>query len=471
MNRGGKKPVCRNGPEKSVRKPASHRMMERYFIIGGKVLLPSGLRETNLELSEGVISGIGHDIIPDASSRVVNAEGKYILPGFIDIHTNGIAGFDLTSGVYKPREEAFDAGKEAYAAGIERALRKYAERGVTRVTLSSLAAPIDELKQAFRSVHDYNIKSGNPLWKEVLAGLYVEGTFMKLPEYAGAHNPDYFNEPSRDLFNELQQAAGGLIKIANVVPEWGEPGEKLIDYLSSQGVVCAAGHTGATAVQYDRAITIGTKLAVHFLNGPTGSSFKSFDGGGALESVLRNPGMFVEIIADGYHVDKSYVMDTIRRKGVDKVVVVTDSMFVTCLEEVERFVMFGVEGKVAPNREYVGVAGKTNTLFGSMLTMDVAFSNLLNWMTSRVEGVWRDEHVPVSLEQALVDASAMCCGNPARVLGIFEPGKAEENPDMREYTGSIEVGKSADILVGRLDRPDDRYKLNVEKVFIKGQSI
>ncbi len=446
-------------------------MIENYIIAGGNVLLPEGLKHVDIEIRDGVISGIGQKIAHDGSHQVINAEGELVLPGFIDIHTNGIAGFDLTNGDYDLRNRRFLSNAEAYAAGIDRALRKYAERGVTRAILTSMASPIEELKRAFGFVHAYTVASASSPWKDVLGGLYIEGTFMKLADYSGAHNPDYFNKPSVSLFDRLQEAAGGIIKIVNVVPEWGDAAIKLIEYMYSRGIVCAAGHTGASGSQYGRAMKAGTKLAIHFLNGPTGSSFKPFEEGGAVESVLRASNLFVEVITDGYHVDKSYVMDTISRKGPDKIVIVTDSMFVTCLDEIETFSIFGVDGKVNSNRDFVEVASKPNTLFGSLLTMDVAFSNILNWMTNPVEGVWRDIHEPFSLDQAIAMASGMCSKNPATVLGIFEPASEGQKSEMRSYTGSIEIGKSADLLVARLDRPDGKYKLKIEKVYVKGREI
>ncbi len=446
-------------------------MPERFIITNGTVLLPEGLKQTDLELRDGVISQINGSISPDESSHVVNAKGEYVLPGFIDIHTNGIAGFDLTNGMYDLKSKSFRFNQEAYMEGLDHALKRYAEKGVTRAILTSVASPIEELKQAFGFVSAYKKKVSESAWKEVLGGLYVEGTFMKLAEYSGAHNPEYFKEPSERLFDELQDAANGIIKIVNIVPEWGDSALRLIEYLSSQGIVCAAGHTGASALQYNRAIKSGTRLVVHFLNGPTGSSTKPFGGGGAVESVLRASNMFVEIIADGYHVDKSYVLDTIGRKGFDKVVIVTDGMFAIGLDGIETFRIFDVDGKVSSNREYVEVASKINTLFGSLLTTDVAFSNLLNWLTVPVDGVWRDMHQPLELEQAFVVASAMCSKNPAKALGIFEPTLLEHNADLGHYSGSIETGKCADIVIAKLERIDGKFKLNIDKVFVKGKAI
>ena len=332
--------------------------------------------------------------------------------------------------------------------------------------LTSLASPIDQLKKVFGFVKEYKNDHIKSRWKGVLEGLFVEGTFMKLVDYRGAHNTEYFYEPSVELFNELFYAAGGLIKVVNVVPEWGDPAFNLIEYLFSKNIVCAAGHTGAIGFQYEKAIRHGLRLAIHFLNGPTGSSSKSFDGGGAVENILKAKNMFVEIIVDGYHVDKAYVMDTIKRKGFDKVCAITDSMFAASFHKVKQFNILGVTGIVSDTGDYLKIADRENALFGSMLTMDVAFSNVLTWLTTPIEGIWHGMHEPLKYEDALIKTSALCSRNPAKILGIFENSPGQESS--KNYTGSIEVGKSADLIIADISKSEDRYRLDIDRVFVKG---
>ncbi|HMK37801.1 MAG TPA: amidohydrolase family protein [Bacteroidota bacterium] len=392
--------------------------------------------------------------------------GKYLLPGFIDLHTNGIAGFDFTSGQFNPDTGDFASDERAYTEGLEAVSRAYVRTGVTRAVLTSLAAPIGQLKTAFRHFCGYKTGRREPPWNDVLYGINIEGTFIQSARFGGAHNPDYFMEPSAALFDELQEASGGLIKIVNVAPEWGEPALHLIEYLTSKGIVCAAGHTGATGDQYRRAISSGLRLAVHFLNGPTGSSAKSLGGGGATESVLRAEEMFAELIVDGYHVDTSYVRDTIRRKGFDKIVAITDSMFAAAYAGLKKFRLLGVEGTVSPTGEYLHIAGREDSLFGSLLTMDAAFANLVTWLTTPLEGVWNRVHEPLEFGDALANASAMCSRNPATLLGIYGPGKESD-----ARTGSIEVGKSADILVADIERSGGRINLKIDRVFVRGHLV
>ena len=163
--------------------------------------------------------------------------------------------------------------------------------------------------------------------------------------------------------NACKPHRGNLIKNVNVVPEHGESALELIEYLTRENVVSGAGHTGATADQYNDAVEKGLRIAIHFLNGPTGSSTKPFGHGGAIQAVLRSSDVFAELIMDGYHVDPIYVREVLQRKGLTRVIAITDSMFVTGMDEIETFIVSGVLGRVSPNRQYLEVVGAENAAF------------------------------------------------------------------------------------------------------------
>jgi len=258
----------------------------------------------------------------------------------------------------------------------------------------------------------------------------------------------------------LQKAADGNIKIVNVVPEWGKDAFRLIEYLKKNKVLIAAGHTGANGNEYSNAIKKGLQLAIHVLNGPSSSSFKPFENGGALETILKSQKVYAEIIPDGYHVDKSYIMDMIKRKGIDKCIAISDSMFVTNMKRVNEYRMNGVVGKLSKNGEFLYIAdkGNFNALFGSVLTMDKAFANLLTWFTQPIEGVWNELHKPLSFEDALINASIMCSMNPANILGL-------------DSTGTIKIGCNADILITEITNKNNIYKIKIKNVFLKGNTV
>jgi N-acetylglucosamine-6-phosphate deacetylase len=441
----------------------------RIQIVDGYVVLPLGIKKTDVEIEEGRITAIGK-VTKDPRAEHVAAKGKYILPGFIDIHANGIAGFDLTNGVFDTSTGKFCRRGDVYARGLETALKTFALKGTTLLGFTILEASIQRLTKIFRRIAGYR-ENNTTVYNDMFFGVYIEGTFMKEKEFGGAHNPKYFYTPSVKLFKELQSAAKGNIRIVNVVPEWGKPALALIEYLCSQGIVCAAGHSGATGAQYRAAIEKGSTLAIHVMNGPSSSSSKPFNGAGVLEVLLQSDRVYAEIIVDGYHVDKSYVMDIVKRKGIDKCVVVTDSMFVSTMKGIHEFEISGIRGKVSSNGKYLQIVDRGDALYGSVLTMDQAFQNMMNWFMTPLSGIWNRLHEPCTFEEALLKTSHLCSTSPAKALGVYEPSYRNLNNNLSYGTGDISVGKRADLVVADIQRKRHRVALTVEDTIVNGTVV
>ncbi len=126
--------------------------MHRKFLTKNcSVLLPDGLRVADIEASGQAISSIDSNISAGDPSSIIDAAGKYILPEFIEIHTNGIGGFDLTKGVHEPERDGFFSGEEVYVQGLDTAIRKYPSTGVSRVVLTQVRQFSIENRDSVRS--------------------------------------------------------------------------------------------------------------------------------------------------------------------------------------------------------------------------------------------------------------------------------------------------------------------------------
>ena len=446
-------------------------MDNRIIIKNGSIILFDRIISGDIEVKDGIITALGKDGGHRPRGREIDATGKYVLPGFIDIHTHGIYGFDLTNGLFSRETSKFLTDEANFIKGIQGATQKYLEKGATRIVLATVSASESHLKRTLRFLSNFVEEQKKEKLDTPISGVLLEGTFIKNKQFAGAQNADYFQDPSIELFERLQAAANGLIRCVNIVPEFGESALKLIEYLHSQKIVCGAGHTGATADQYNRAIESGLRIAIHFLNGPTGSSTKPFGHGGVIQAVVRSNDVFAELIMDGYHVDPIYIREVIQRKGRTRIIAITDSMFAAGLENIETFILSGVFGKVSENRQYLEVVGTENALFGSILTMDVAFSNIVSWLTQDMPGIWHQHHSAMSLRDALIEASWMCSRNPAKALNMMRPEYQHHQQNLSQYTGSLDIGKSADIVIGSLDGEPGNYRLTVENVLFKGKIV
>ena len=441
--------------------------MENQLLEKVQIVLPDRVIEGDVWIEEGRIKKISPHIAPQDSWKVHDCKGKYLLPGFIDIHTHGANGFDFALGVFNSEEGSFS--HEAYEEGLQSALENYATCGATRIFPTTFAAPLELLHQAFKRLSAC-LDDPDFAYKALVGGINLEGTFLKLPAFAGAQNPKFFYPASLATFEQLDEATGGRMRIVNIPPEHGSTGLQMTRFLSQQGMVVAGGHTGAMADEFGKAVDAGLNLAVHFLNGPSQHSAKSFFDGGAEEEILRRDEVFLELIVDGYHVHPAYVRDVIARKEYQRVILITDSMFVRDCQDIKHFSLEGIPGEVSENGAFLQVSNKEDTLFGSVLRSDKGFENVLNWLTQDMVGIWYREHKALELPEALVQCSQMASGNPARLLGIYD----HENPS-GVGTGSIEEGKWADLVLVEVrekrEKKEESYQVKVRDVWIKGNKI
>jgi len=442
-----------------------------YVIRNARIVKPLRVLSGDLVVADGVIACIGEPPADLGRCEVIDAAGCYVVPGFIDIHSHGGMGLDLTEGMYDPRRGGFDPSPARYEEGLPRLMRALAERGTTGVLLATVAAPEKRLTACLGHLGRYVRSDRNGRDGAFLHGAFIEGSFIRYPEFAGAQNPAYFQAPSLETFERLNEAALGTIRYVNVAPEWGEAAVTLTRQLVERGVLVGAGHTEATAEQYGEAVEAGLRVAVHFTNGPTGTSFKPFGGGGVLQDVLRSRDVYAELICDGYHINPSYVRDIIRRKRPDRIIAITDAMFPAGRNDIDAFEVAGIGGRVSDNRRYIAVEGRPTTLFGSLIRMVEAFGHILSWLTRRMPGIWRDEHLPQKRDVALVATAQMCATNPAKVLAMFDPVNRRLGQDLSAFRGGVQVGKRADLAVIRLLGEDGDYTVNVEHTFVGGRRV
>jgi len=442
----------------------------RVLIRGGRLVTSDRLIDGDLLIEDGVISQVGGAAEAAASDEIVDANGLYVLPGFVDLHVHGGCGFSVTAGLFDPERRRFDARVERYRERLPQLAAHFARHGVTYALATTWGDRIDRLKRALGLLAEYALGERNGLDGCRLGGAFLEGTFIKDARFAGAQNPENFREPSAALFDEINDAARGIVRYVNVTPEFGDSALSLIEELDGRGTLVGAGHSGCTAEEFHCAVEHGLRIAIHLTNGPTGNSFKTFNGGGMLEGVLTSP-VFAELIVDGYHVNPAYVLDIVRRKGADKICVISDAMFAAGAEGIEEFEIGGTRGALSADGKYVGVVGKPNTLFSSVLTMDVGFANVLNWLTAGGEGVWNAEHPPLAFEAALLTASRFASANPAKALRLYEPESAVAALERQDCIGSLEIGKRADVTMLKIEGEPGAYGVDVKSVLVAGRPV
>ncbi|HOK81085.1 MAG TPA: hypothetical protein PK303_04830 [bacterium] len=392
--------------------------------------------------------------------QIIDLKGKYVFPGFIELHTHGAGLFSFYAGRYNVKKQRFEQSSEIYQEGLKQWANLRVSTGATRLYASTAAIPLEKIKFALRELEKF-IKQNRDTWEgKFYAGAMIEGTFINRANQ-GAMNPEYVYEPEKSIFDDINET--GLARLVNVPPDHGKKSVKLIEYLVSKGISVGAGHTSATCEQFKEAVSAGLKYFIHFLNGPTGNLYKSFYGGGALEAALTLD-IMLELIVDGYHVAPWYIREVFARKEPSDIMAITDAVFVSQTKGIKQFECDGIGGTVDSKHRYVYVTktGPT-TLYGSMATIDRVFSNLLSYLTRQMPGIWHTNHPAMDFEKALCITSSCCSTNIVRMI------KKNHGDDLN--TGELKDGKFADLVIAEIKGKPGNYALKIDSVFVRGQKI
>ncbi len=358
------------------------REMSLLAITGARVLTPLEEIENAVVVVEGDrIAAVGRRAevrVPDGA-REIDARGRTIVPGFVDVHIHGAGGHDVM---------------EAATNALETVANTVARFGTTSLVATTVTAPADQtcrslegIARYIKSAHNHSPKA--PPRAEIL-GIHLEGPFISHAR-RGVHPPDAIAEPSLPALEKFLQAADGCARILTLAPEL--PGAlELVERARTAGLVVALGHTDATYEQAHTAIERGARHAVHVFNAMRPFSHRET---GVLGAVLTDTRVTAEIIADGVHVDAAAIRLLLAAKGVAHVLLVSDGISATGMPDGSyRLGMFEVlvAGGVAHSRE--------GRLAGSTLTLDRAVRHI------------------VSLGVPLIEAVRMATLVPARRLGL-----------------------------------------------------
>jgi len=392
--------------------------------------------------------------------KITHLNGKYVFPGFIELHTHGAGLFSFYAGRYNPEKNIFESSSEIYQEDLEKWAKLRVKTGATSLYAATSAMPLEKIKFCLRELEKFIKNNRNSWLGKFYKGVMIEGTFIN-PANQGAMNPKYAFEPDKTIFDDINET--GLARLVNVPPDHGEKAIKLTEYLVSEGISVGAGHTSATCEQFKEVIDAGLKYFIHFLNGPTGNIYKSFFGGGALEAALTLD-IMLELIVDGYHVAPWYIREVMARKKPSDIMAITDAVFVSQSKGVTEFESDGIKGTVDKSYRYVYVTEKgPTTLYGSVVTIDKVFSNLLSYLTKPMQGIWHEKLSAIPFEKALCITADCCSTNIVRMI------KKNNGDDLN--TGEIKNGRFADLVIGEIKGRDGNYTLKIDSVFVRGEKV
>ena len=280
----------------------------RIKIIHGRILTPHGmLPDGSLLIAEGRISAISESGIGSPADVVIDAAGKYVSPGFIDIHVHGGGGCDFMDGTV--------------AAFLQVAVT-HARYGTTALVPTTLTAEKEDLLHTL-DIYREALKKNDQ--GAQFMGMHIEGPYFDM-EQRGAQDPRYIRHPDEKEYKDIIAHGGDIIARWSAAPEL--PGAMEFGrYVKSKGILPAIAHTNAVYEDVVKALENGFTLATHFYSGMSGVTRRNaFRYAGVIESVYLLDEIDVEIIADGIHLPEPFLKLIHKIKGTDRIALITDAM-------------------------------------------------------------------------------------------------------------------------------------------------
>jgi N-acetylglucosamine-6-phosphate deacetylase len=378
------------------------------------------LKNANVVTPDGVVSkgiidvenGRIKQIRKESDSKfddknAIDLKGKYVFPGFIDLHVHGGGGGSFNS--VDPVDH-------------EKARSYHLQHGTTSMLTTTSTTEFEFLEKVLTSL---SVSAKMPI-----KGSRVLGPFIS-PKRNGAHHIPLILEGSNELMDRLISASNNLVSMVTVAPEI-KGGLDLIKHLISKNIVASLGHSEATFEEATKGIELGATSTTHTFNAMSPLQHRE---PGMVGAVLDADDIFCEAILDGIHIHPVAFRVLLARKGIDKVNLVTDST---------SYAGEG-DGKFSrpDGRTLIKDGGRiviegSNTLAGSSLNMNMALKNCLKFSTVD-----------------LSDLSKLTSLNAAKIIGC-------END-----LGSIEIGKIADLVV--LDANFDTQAVMMEGVWVRNE--
>lgn len=388
--------------------------MNTIIIKNGRLLTGGTEHRDDVLIRKGRIVYVGPDGEAKCSgepAEVVDAAGKYVAPGFIDLHVHGGGGADFGDGTV----EAF-----------RRILSFHGSHGTTLLYPTLMAGTFRKAMESYHKVKAHTAEGSE------MGGLHMEGPYFAASK-TGAQDPRYLKSPDPEEYMDLLERSEGEIARWSLAPEL--PGaDDMAGILKARGVLVAYGHTDASFEECDHAFRAGFTHMTHFYSCMSTVSRKGIEKrAGAVEYGYYNDDVTLELIGDGIHVPASLLKLAYKIKGADRIALVTDSIRAAGL----------------PDGDYdLGEGGLRITVADGMARL--ADSMTLAGSVATMDHVVRTVHRLTGLPVAEVVKSAT--ETPARIMGISD------------RKGSLREGFDADIVIFDAD-------VNISDVIIAGKLL
>ena len=352
-------------------------------ICNAKVFLNGNFIHGGIEFDEK-ITAVGESV--SGSGVFVNANGYFLIPGLIDIHSHGAIGYDVSDGD---------------SCDLELLAAYYANAGVTSWCPTTMTLKEEDLISAVKHISEYK----RPVNCSKIAGIHLEGPFLS-SEKIGAQNSANLLKPDFDVFERIYSAANSHISIISVAPET----EGALDFISKASKLTnvSLAHTAADYDTAMKAFNAGANHVTHLFNAMPALHHRM----PGVAAASADSGAYTELICDGLHIHPAVIRLCFKLFG-EKLCLISDSIRCCGLKDGE-YNLGGLE--VCLSEGKVCLKG-TDTLAGSSINL--------------MEGLRRCVAFGIPLEKAVYASTAA----PSKAIGKYNE------------IGSLDVGKYADFVL------------------------
>lgn len=327
-----------------------------------------------------------------------DADGLKVLPGLVDVHSHGAFGHDFC---------------DADAEGLKVILKYEKEHGITSYCPTSMTLAKDKLMDIFATATQVE---PDPSRARII-GVNMEGPLIDIAK-KGAQAAEYISVPDVSFFRQCNEASGNQIRLVTLAPNV----DRAFEFIEAakDEVVISIGHTTADYDCARKAMELGVNHVTHLYNAMPPFAHRD---PGVIGAACDSEDCMVELICDGFHIHGSVVRTTFKMFGDERVVLISDSMMATGMEN----------GTYELGGQKVTMKDRLATLSNG--TIAGSATNLFDCMKK-------------AMEFGIPESTAIFAAtrNPAKSIKVYD------------QVGSLTPGKFADALI-----VDDAY--NLVKVF------
>jgi len=309
----------------------------------------------NITVEAGRISRV--EVAERNARHDFGGPSQFVCRGFFDPQVNGFGGVDFN-------------GEGLTVRKLHQAALALASCGVTRFFPTLITASHERMVEQLRILTQ--ALEEDSLFQRVVPGIHLEGPYIS-PEDGprGAHPREFVRPPSWEEIERFQEVSKGRLRLITLAPEM-EGAIPFVEKAVRNGMVVGIGHTNASEEILEEAHKAGARISCHLGNGAHAVLPRHRN---PIQKQLSMDGLMASIIVDGIHLPGYVVKNFVRAKGIDRIVLTTDSMAGAGAPP-GKYTLGDLEVEVKPEDRSARLAG-TPYLAGSTLTMDQAVNHVM----------------------------------------------------------------------------------------------